>query len=87
MYFISPKVTFVVISVNPHINDSKYTIYVDIYYTIMPVLLQLTSWPTRLETYRRHYVQLNCSRRAFAWFYIVIYVRTFLVCTYFHFGF
>jgi len=31
-------------SVHPHINDSPYTIHVAIYYTIMLVFLQQTSW-------------------------------------------
>ena len=40
-----PIITFIVIPVYPRVDDLPYTVYVDINYTIMPILLllQLTS--------------------------------------------
>ena len=52
-------------AVYPHIDDSPYTIEVNIHYIIIPVFL-------RLETCRRYCVKLNNIRCAFGWFYIVL---------------
>ena len=41
--FMCPIITFTAIPVYPHTDDSPHSIYMDIPYTIMSVLLQLTS--------------------------------------------
>ena len=51
-------------AVYPHIDDSPYTIYVNIHYTIIPVFL-------KLETCRRYCLKLNYIV-CIGWFYIVI---------------
>ena len=81
--FTCPIINFIVIPVYPHIDDWPYTIYIDIYYTIILYFYKylLDDEPFKLKTCRRYCVKLNYSRCAFGWYYIVIIVSQCMVKT------